>query len=128
MTEMKRIPLFNSARFTKQTISEPVSESTSNGFVADPLDMIRVCNCCECGMLLFADAKSKIQAKMLRADVLKENSLDLSKMEIVRGKILGRPYCDSCLDSRSETLGGGIYIQKGETSPAWENAIRMMEG
>lgn len=80
---------------------------------------IKACNCASCGEMILGAGQE--MDKNIRKD------LGLKKMG---GRIHGRPYCMGCVNARKSKWDKRVVrvTWKGETSPAWENAIRAMEG
>lgn len=78
-------------------------------------DDLKVCNCATCGQLLVASAEwSKLP------------NYDRAALSWVAGRILGRPYCPSCLRVKRPTVRPAS--QDDGPGPWGENAVRAMEG
>lgn len=84
-------------------------------------DMVRMCNCAACGCDLLGSGQQVIIEFL-------DKSVRASLPPRVGGRILGRPYCPSCLAPRSRG-GGGSRVGRlpPEPSPGQENAIRQRE-
>lgn len=75
---------------------------------------LKVCNCATCGQLLVASTTWGGLPTAERAMLL-----------WVAGRILGRPYCSTCLRVKQPVVRP---VRVGDDNPANDNAVRVLEG
>ena len=82
------------------------------------LEMVKMCNCADCGKELLGANQEGLVSTMKKRE---RDSLP----HVVGGRILGRPYCYSCL--RVKRIRTGMSAPGHEPDPWRENAVRILE-
>lgn len=75
-------------------------------------DDLLLVNCAQCGLEMLGETHRHLAKSV--------------EMPAVRGRILGRPYCGSCLVVRRPPSAAATF-DADAASPGQENAIRAME-
>ena len=80
-------------------------------------DDLLMCDCAGCGREILGET---MLTRLTPAELA-----DLG-MPVVRGRVLGRPYCAACLDVRRPPSHAGRADDGG--GPGWDNGVRHLEG
>ena len=79
----------------------------------DPED-VKLCNCADCGRELLGESMRDLEIP--------------TEVPHVKGRILGRPYCRSCLKIKRTAIRVASWLNGMlEPDPSGENAVRELE-